>query len=85
MLKVSSVSCASGQGYCLAPDEQARLVEAPPADVDAFTDAVFIAEGRDLQTVLKSERRAVRDVVAKYFGEKPTRDWRAERRRRRRG
>jgi len=32
-------------GFCLPPEEQARLRDAPPVEVDAFTDAVFVAEG----------------------------------------
>ncbi|WP_326690778.1 hypothetical protein OIE63_29040 [Streptomyces sp. NBC_01795] len=34
-------------GFCLPPQEQRRLREAPPADADSFTDAVFEAEGMD--------------------------------------
>ncbi|MFD7702901.1 hypothetical protein [Streptomyces caelestis] len=34
-------------GFCLPPHEQRRLREAPPADADGFTDAVFTAEGLD--------------------------------------
>ena len=34
-------------GLCLPPCKQRRLREAPPLDVDAFTDAVLIAEGLD--------------------------------------
>ncbi|MDT0341487.1 hypothetical protein [Streptomyces litchfieldiae] len=34
-------------GFCLPPEEQSRLADAPPAGVDAFTDAVFEAEGMD--------------------------------------
>jgi hypothetical protein len=36
-----------GLGFCLPPDEQRRLRESPPLDVDSFTDAVFEAEGLD--------------------------------------
>ncbi|MFE9575411.1 hypothetical protein ACFYO1_03425 [Nocardia sp. NPDC006044] len=34
-------------GFCLPPEEQSRLRVSPPADIDAFTDAVFVAEGMD--------------------------------------
>jgi SAM-dependent methyltransferase len=34
-------------GFCLPADEQQRLRQSPPADVDVFTDAVFHAEGMD--------------------------------------
>jgi hypothetical protein len=36
-----------GLGLCLPPDEQRRLRESPPLDVDGFTDAMFEAEGLD--------------------------------------
>ncbi|MFC5753012.1 hypothetical protein [Actinomadura rugatobispora] len=32
-------------GFCLPPDEQAALRTSPPTDVDAFTEAVYRAEG----------------------------------------
>ncbi|MFL6074245.1 MAG: hypothetical protein ACJ73S_12680 [Mycobacteriales bacterium] len=32
-------------GFCLPPAGQRRLRDAPPPDPDAFTDAVFRAEG----------------------------------------
>ena len=32
-------------GFCLAPYDLARLTNDPPSDADAFTDAVFVAEG----------------------------------------
>jgi len=34
-------------GFCLPPEERQRLREAPPADADGFTGAVFAAEGLD--------------------------------------
>lgn len=34
-------------GYCLPPDDQARIVAAPPADVDSFTDELLRVEGFD--------------------------------------
>lgn len=36
-----------GLGSCLPPHELRRLCEAPPADADECTDAVFWAEGLD--------------------------------------
>jgi len=53
-------------GFCLPPLEQARLQNSPPQDVDAFTDAVFLAEGLNPQYE-KQLRRQVRDRVAKHF------------------
>ena len=32
-------------GFCLPPADQANLRQAPPVDVDQFTDAVLVAEG----------------------------------------
>jgi hypothetical protein len=54
-------------GFCLPPDERIRLRDSPPRDVDAFTDAVFVAEGLDprLDTWL---RRQVRERVVRHFG-----------------
>lgn len=54
-------------GFCLPPEARVRLQGAPPRDVDAFTDAVFVAEGLDprLDTRL---RRQVRERVARHFG-----------------
>ena len=34
-------------GFCLPPADSERLMNDPPPDADAFTDAVFIAEGMD--------------------------------------
>jgi hypothetical protein len=34
-------------GFCLPPEVGERLRLAPPADCDAFADAVFVAEGLD--------------------------------------
>lgn len=47
-------------GFCLPPDEQARLQDEPPEDFDAFTDAVFRAEGLDplADRQLRSQVRA---------------------------
>ncbi len=55
-------------GFCLPPDAQVRLRDSPPRDVDAFTDAVLIAERLDPLYVDKGLRRAVRDMVARHFG-----------------
>jgi hypothetical protein len=54
-------------GFCLSPADQARLLDSPSNDVDAFTDAVMVAEG--LEPVYdKALRRQVRERVARYFG-----------------
>lgn len=57
-----------GLGFCLPPDAQVRLQESSPRDVDAFTDAVLVAEGFDPLYVDKGFRGAVRGMVARHFG-----------------
>jgi len=53
-------------GFCLPPDDQLRLLEAPPDDVDEFTDAVMVAEG--LEPIYGADLRlAVRARVARHF------------------
>ncbi len=55
-------------GFCLPPDEQARLRESPPTDVDAFTDAVIRAEGLDPHADIPLHmRRDIRSRVAEHF------------------
>ncbi len=55
-------------GFCLSPDAQERLMSEPPADVDAFTDAVIRAEGLDPYADIPLHlRRDVRARVAKHF------------------
>ena len=53
-------------GFCLPPAEQERLKSDPPTDVDAFTDAVFVAEGMNPWSNLHL-RRLVKKRVAKAF------------------
>ncbi|HQW29724.1 MAG TPA: hypothetical protein PK529_11100 [Verrucomicrobiales bacterium] len=55
-------------GFCLPPDEQARLRELPPNEVDAFTDTVIRAEGLnpDVDVPLRS-RRQMKATVAEHF------------------
>ncbi|MBD0421680.1 hypothetical protein AB0L35_07740 [Streptomyces sp. NPDC052309] len=53
-------------GFCLPPQEHHRLQEAPPADVDGFTDAVFEAEGMD-PGLHEELRRQVRDRVDRHM------------------
>ncbi|WOB06865.1 hypothetical protein [Piscinibacter gummiphilus] len=53
-------------GFCLPPEEQSRLSQSPPGTVDAFTDAVFQAEG--MNPVIEVQlRRQVRALVAEAF------------------
>ncbi|MGI5419879.1 hypothetical protein [Actinomadura luteofluorescens] len=57
-------------GFCLPPQEQAALCDSPPADVDAFTKAVFRAEGLD-PSPHASLYAQVRKMVAKTFPNDP--------------
>lgn len=56
-------------GFCLAPDEQARIIAAPPNRVDDFTDEVFRAEGLDPIYADGQLRADVREMVAAFFEE----------------
>jgi hypothetical protein len=53
-------------GFCLPPIEQQRLIANPPADIDAFTKAVFVAEGMD-QKLHRQLSKQVRERVAQAF------------------
>ena len=55
-----------GLGFCLPPDEQRRLCESPPHDVDSFTDAVFLAEGMGDMSYTNL-REQVREVVDRHM------------------
>ena len=53
-------------GFCLPPPEREALTSSPPATADAFTEAVFIAEGLDP----RGDRRLhaqVHDFVVRAF------------------
>jgi hypothetical protein len=54
-------------GFCLPPRERERLLTSPPATVDAFTDAVFVAEGMNPELADRHLWRQVRSRVAKTF------------------
>jgi len=54
-------------GFCLPPVERARLIASPPASVQAFTDAIFLAEGLDPPPADRQLWRQVRDRVVEYF------------------
>jgi hypothetical protein len=63
-------------GFCLPPDEQRRLLESSPREVDGFTDAVFRAEGMgDVHD--PRLRRQVRDIVDQHMSRsrKVDRQW----------
>jgi len=54
-------------GFCLSPADQAQLRASPPSDVDAFTDAVMVADGLDPLYGDRYLRQQVRERVARYF------------------
>ncbi|MBG6092026.1 hypothetical protein [Actinomadura viridis] len=58
-------------GFCLPPDDQAALRASPPPDVDAFTEAVYRAEGLDPSDD-RDLWRQVRERVARAFDEGAT-------------
>src|SRR4051794_27567025 len=53
-------------GFCLPPEESARLRRDPPPTVDEFINAVFRAEGTDPETH-HQYRDAMRRHVVKHF------------------
>lgn len=50
-------------GFCLPPDEKAKLRTDPPSGVDGFTDAVIRAEGMDPAYIEGDLRRRMREIV----------------------
>lgn len=54
-------------GFCLPPLDRQRLAEDPPAEVLAFTNAVFVAEEMDPVTSDRHLYRQVRDLVREAF------------------
>jgi len=72
-----SVTAVAAPG--LPPEDQQRIINDPPTSVDAFTDAVVVAEGLDPVLMATEQRQQVRGLVAAAFGEpvRPSgRDWR---------
>jgi hypothetical protein len=54
-------------GFCLRPDEYRRLCADPPAEVSAFTDAVYRAERLDPRTADQRVYRLVHAAVERAF------------------
>jgi hypothetical protein len=50
-------------GYCIPPVAAQAILADPPADADAFLDAVIVAEGLDPTLMSKTERRPMLEVV----------------------
>ncbi len=53
-------------GFCLPPDAEARLRNAPPLDADGLTDAVFVAERMDPR-VYPYLRQDVKAIVDRWL------------------
>jgi hypothetical protein len=62
--------CVTG-GYCLPPSAQEALLSAPPATVEAFTDAVLAAEGLDPELANREQRRALQAAIQRWFELRP--------------
>ena len=54
-------------GFCLPPKIAAKLEANPPRELEAFTHAVFEAEGMDPDMADRPLNRQVRAVVAAAF------------------
>jgi hypothetical protein len=54
-------------GFCLPSAQQQRLINAPPQDIEAFTNAVFVAEGLNPELADRNLYRQVQRVVAEAF------------------
>jgi hypothetical protein len=53
-------------GFCLPPRAISQLQNSPPADIDSFTDAVFVAEDLDPRSDPRL-RAQVRAMVSEEF------------------
>jgi len=54
-------------GFCLPSDELRRLSADPPQEVDAFANAVILAEGLNPEMLSKQTYRAVRETISAAF------------------
>ena len=54
-------------GYCLPPSEQDAILSDPPADADAFVDAVLTAEGLDPGSITRPQRSRMIEIVTKFL------------------
>jgi hypothetical protein len=63
------VELCTGLGFCLSAEAQGRLLSDPPIGVNAFADAVIVAEWLDPELIPKSLRLQVRDCVARYLAD----------------
>jgi hypothetical protein len=53
-------------GYCLSPDDQDAILANPPADPEAFVDAVLVAEGRNPDLIVKDDKTPLLAIVTKW-------------------
>lgn len=51
---------------CLDPDARARLCISPPKDLDAFENAVLLAQGLDPIHTDRRLRHALRECIARF-------------------
>jgi len=55
-------------GFCLPRDERARIEQNPPRDIEAFTDAIFVAERMDPHDKSNRDlRQRVRELIVKHL------------------
>jgi len=54
-------------GYCIPPDAAEAILANPPADAEAFVDAVLVAEGRDPWLVSSDDRRPMIETVSDWM------------------
>ncbi|MBN8887906.1 MAG: hypothetical protein J0I77_19430 [Rudaea sp.] len=66
--KLLSRLCAE-LGFCLTPEQKEHMTSLFPHSVEAFTDAVFVAEGLDPKLADRHLWRQVRDHVSQCFRE----------------
>jgi hypothetical protein len=53
--------------FCLPPKAKSALIESPPAEINEFTNAVFLAEGLGPTTANRRLYRQVREMVLDRF------------------
>ncbi len=58
-------------GFCPSAQQREEIASRPPPTVDAFTNAVIIAEGLDPVLIDSTLRRRVRETVAAAFDAEP--------------
>lgn len=67
-------------GFCLPPDDQLELMEAPPSTPELFVDEVIRREGLDPVYFETSLIKQMRAIAAHHMGH-PAPDWPRDRRR----